>query len=285
MRIQAMGKRYTILLIDPDAKEYCEDLGSTFQDCIVIVEKSKQKACEFFFHNDVDLVLLGHTPHDPCTNLLQDLSFVAPSIPIIITTTYSSEEFAVNIFKCGAYDYLKKPFNEDELRECIQTALGRKESLDDRSPTHSKAGLHRAFQYINANYCTPLKLARVAKEAGMSVSCLERTFKKTLNVTFSIYVNKLRIARAIQMLEEGIELSINEIAFACGFTNQYHFTRMFKKITKLCPRDFRKALTEIGFPTQRPAPPSLISSHFTPKNQKISKKRQNRSPNQGWRTL
>lgn len=268
MSIQAMRKRHTILLIDPDAKEYYQGLDSTFQDCRVIVEKSKQKACEFFFRNDVDIVLLGHTSDDPCTNLLQDLSFVAPSVPIIITTAYSSEDFAVSIFKCGACDYLKKPFNEDELRECIQTALGRKETSDDRSSSHSKAGLHRAFQYINANYCTPLKLARVAKEAGMSVSCLERTFKKTLNVTFSIYVNKLRIARAIQMLEEGIELSINEIAFACGFTNQYHFTRMFKKITKLCPRDFRKALTEIGFPTQKPMPSPLLSPHLTPKKQK-----------------
>jgi AraC-like DNA-binding protein len=90
----------------------------------------------------------------------------------------------------------------------------------------------------------PLKLTHVAREAGMSVSCLERAFKKTLSVTYSVYLNKVRIARAIQMLEEKVEFSISEIAFACGFSNQYHFARMFRKMTKVSPRDFKRAVIE-----------------------------------------
>jgi len=46
------------------------------------------------------------------------------------------------------------------------------------------------------------------------------------------------------MLEQGIGFSIGEIAFSCGFTNQYHFTRLFKKMVQYCPRDFKKALIE-----------------------------------------
>jgi AraC-like DNA-binding protein len=78
----------------------------------------------------------------------------------------------------------------------------------------------------------------------MSVSCLERALKKTLSVTYSVYLNKVRIARAMQMLEEGVELSISAIAFACGFSNQYHFARMFRKMTQACPRAFKKAVIE-----------------------------------------
>jgi AraC family transcriptional regulator len=59
-----------------------------------------------------------------------------------------------------------------------------------------------------------------------------------------MYLNKVRIARAIQMLEEGVEFSISEIAFACGFSNQYHFARMFRKMTKASPRDFKRAVIE-----------------------------------------
>jgi YesN/AraC family two-component response regulator len=237
---QTKEKKITILLVDPDAKTYHQNIFVSLRNCHVIVEKNKQKACEFFFRNAVDLVLLDHSPDDPCVNLLQVLRFVAPSVPIIIITAYGSEELAVMAFRNGASDYLKKPIHENELSESIQAVLGIKERSFDRSQT----GIQKAIHYINVNYCMPIKLTHVAREAGMSVSCLERAFKKTLSVTYSMYLNKVRIARAIQMLEEGIEFSIGEIAFACGFSNQYHFARMFKKMTQACPREFKKAVIE-----------------------------------------
>ena len=235
-----MGKIQTILLIDSGAEAYYSTLVDSVRNCQIIIEKSRQKACEFFFHNDVDLVLLDHTPDAPCMDLLQVLKFVAPSLPVIIMTAYGSEELAVSVFRNGASDYLKKPIHEHELRDSIQTVLG----IREKSFNRAQAGIHKAIQYINTNYCLPLKLAHVARQTGMSVSSLERAFKKTLSVTYSVYLNKVRIARAIQMLEEGVEHSISEIAFACGFSNQYHFARMFKKMTQACPREFKKAVIE-----------------------------------------
>ena len=58
------AKRITILLVDPEVEAYCKSIGATFRNCHVIVEKNKQKACEFFFRNAVDLVLLDHTPDE-----------------------------------------------------------------------------------------------------------------------------------------------------------------------------------------------------------------------------
>jgi len=241
---QDMKKRYQILLIDSDAGKYYQSLVTTIRNCHVIVEKNKQKACEFFFRNNIDLVLLNHCPDDPCMELLLVLRFVAPSVPVIIMTAWGSEEFAVTVFRNGASDYLKKPLNIDELVNSIEAALGKKNGLYRELFNQSTDGINKAIHYINGNYCLPLKLTRVAREAGMSVSCLERAFKKKLGVTFSMYLNKVRICQAIQLLERGIGFSIGEIAFACGFTNQYHFTRLFKKMIQTCPRDFKKALIE-----------------------------------------
>ena len=241
---QAMGKRHTILLIDSHIAEYYQALVASVTDEYLIIEKSKQKACEFFFHNHVDIVLIEHTPDDPCTDLLQVLRFVAPSVPVIIMTAYGSEELAVSVFRCGASDYLKKPFNMAELRQSIESALGRKYGWERETLNQTRDGINKAIRYINGNYCLPLRLTHVAREVGMSVSCLERTFKKTLGVTFSSYLNKVRIARAIQLLEGRSKFTINEIAFACGFSNQNHFTRLFKKMTQTRPRDLRRALIE-----------------------------------------
>jgi two-component system response regulator YesN len=239
-----MKKRYQILLIDTDAGKYYQNLGASLWNCHIIVKKNNQRACEFFFRNKVDLVLLNHNPDDPCLDLLRVLRFVAPSVPVIIMTAWGSEEFAVTMFRNGASDYLKKPLNIDELENSIEVALDRKNGLYRAVFNQSADGINRAIHYINGNFCFPLKLTRVAREAGMSVSCLERAFKKKLGVTFSMYLNKVRISQAIQMLEQGIGFSIGEIAFACGFTNQYHFTRLFKKMVQCCPRDFKKALIE-----------------------------------------
>jgi YesN/AraC family two-component response regulator len=239
-----MKTRYQILLIDADAEKYYVSLDVCLQYCHVIVEKNKQKACEYFFRNKVDLVLLNHTPDDPCLDLLRVLRFVAPSVPIIIATAYGSEEFVITVFRNGASDYLKKPLDIAELEHSIGTALDKKNGLYRKFFEQATDGINRAIHFIDGNYCLPLKLTRVAREAGMSVSCLERAFKKKLGVTFSMYLNKVRIARAIEMLEQGIAFSIGEIAFSCGFNNQYHFTRLFKKMVRYCPRDFKKALIE-----------------------------------------
>jgi two-component system response regulator YesN len=239
-----MKKRFQILLIDSDVGKYYQSLVAALQNCHIIVKRNNQKACEFFFRNKVDLVLLNHTLDDPCLDLLRVLRFVAPSMPVIIMTAWGSEELAVTVFRNGASDYLKKPLDIAELRHCIKAVLDKKSALYRNLFGLSTDGINKAIQYINVHYCLPLKLTCVAREAGMSVSCLERAFKKKLGVTFSVYLNKVRISQAIQMLEQGIGYSIGEIAFACGFTNQYHFTRLFKKMVQYCPRDFKKAVIE-----------------------------------------
>jgi transcriptional regulator GlxA family with amidase domain len=87
----------------------------------------------------------------------------------------------------------------------------------------------------------------------MSVSCFSRTFRREMEETFVPYVNKLRVAKAIRHLEES-NLSMSEIAFECGFTNQYHFTRVFKKLARMPPREFRRHLKE---PSREDRPESL----------------------------
>jgi two-component system response regulator YesN len=233
---------HTILIIDPDAEQYYQTLAASVQDCRIIVQNNKEKACSFFLGHDVDLVLLDHTSDNPCKDLLEVVRSTAPSVPAIIMTAEGSEELAVNVFKCGARDYLKKPFTVHALQQSIYAALGGKGRADRVPFNPLSKGIQNAIGYITANYSLPLNLARVAHEAGMSVSSFERTFKKTLGITFSMYLNKVRIGRAIQMLEQDGRFSISEIAYACGFKDHSYFTKMFKRFTKTSPREFKRAL-------------------------------------------
>jgi two-component system response regulator HydG len=58
---------------------------------------------------------------------LQEIKTINPSIPIIIMTAYSSVDTAVEAMKLGAYDYLTKPLNFDELQLTIERSLAHQE--------------------------------------------------------------------------------------------------------------------------------------------------------------
>ncbi|MEC4684753.1 MAG: helix-turn-helix domain-containing protein [Nitrospirota bacterium] len=232
--------KHRILLIDSDAGQYHKGLVSSLRECSVIVETYQDKICESFLRNDIDLVLLDHFGDSSCTELLQFFRYVKPAVPVIIVTRCGSEELAVTVFRLGVKDYFKKPLVMCELKKSIRAALGINH-VTEELPQSPWSSIHRAIRYINKNYTSRIKLSEIAKEAGKSISCFERTFKKETGITFIMYVNRLRISKAIKMLRED-GLSMSDIAFACGFTNQFHFTRTFKRIMKTSPRVYKKSL-------------------------------------------
>jgi AraC-like DNA-binding protein len=236
-----------LLLIDPNYKTYWHRLRSHLSEWKIILEPDPQKATDFFFHTNVDIVLLGHAKNFSCLRWLDFFKYVKPSIPVIVLTDAGSEELALTVFRKHAWDYFKKPFKIEELKMSLESALSSKKK--NGSSIKGK-GISRAIKYINENFDNQLRLCQIAQESAMSLSCFERTFKKEMGTTYTKFLNKFRISRAAKMLEQE-DLSISEIAFACGFTNPYHFTRMFNRIMAMPPRTYRKSIRKafsIPFP-------------------------------------
>lgn len=229
---------FQLLLIDPSYRAYWRQLRTRLSKWQITLEPDPQKATDFFFHNNVDIVLLGHTKNFSCLRWLDFFKYVKPSIPVIVLTDAGSEELALSVFRKDAWDYFKKPFKIEELKMSMESALG-----GEKKNGSSMKGKHisRAIKYISENFAAQLRLSQIAQESAMSLSCFERTFKKEMGTTYTKFLNKFRISRAAKMLEQE-ELSISEIAFACGFTNPYHFTRMFNRIMAVSPRTYRKSL-------------------------------------------
>jgi AraC-like DNA-binding protein len=233
-------KKYRILLIDPSARSYFMSLVASLKNCFLLLMPNYDKAKEFFSYNPVDLVLLDHPDPQSCIEMLQFFKSLKPSIPVLIMTAQGSEDFALKVFRHGAQDYFQKPLLEmDKLAERIQVVL-RIAEVSEKNETPVK-GLHRGVIHIQESYNTALKLPQVAREAGMSISSFERNFKKEMRMTFTDYVNSLRITQAAEMLMKD-DLSMSDIAFACGYNNQFHFTRMFKRMMRTSPSLYRKSL-------------------------------------------
>lgn len=235
--------RNKILIIGPASDKYHEQLFASLADCEIILMPDKHQACEFFVRNNLDLVLLDHNNETPCLEMIKYFKSLKPYVPLILVTKNGSEELAIKAFRLGAKDYFRKPFAVDEVNESIRKALGMTYLKCDRRRDNIGRGLYCVHKYYNAG----IKLSHAAREAGMSVSCFERRFKEKTGKTFVRYVNELRIARAKDILKEA-GLSMNDVAFTCGFTNQFHFTRTFKKILNVSPMEYKKSLKKQFLP-------------------------------------
>ncbi len=88
-----------------------------------------------------------------------------------------------------------------------------------------------------------LNLKEVSQSLHVHPSYLSREFSKYFDdLSFGDYIRKLRIEKAIQLLGDP-SYSLSEIAYLTGFSDQSHFTRIFKKHTGKNPSAYKKNLT------------------------------------------
>lgn len=97
-----------------------------------------------------------------------------------------------------------------------------------------------AIKYLESNYqSSNLTNAELAKQCRISEVYFRRIFKSYYNMTPKQFLIDIRINKAKQLLSEGA-LKINAVAAKCGFSNQYHFCRVFKERTGLTPTEYMK---------------------------------------------
>lgn len=103
----------------------------------------------------------------------------------------------------------------------------------------SRYTLKQTLDYIQAHLKRDLKIADLAKVAGMSQYYFICLFKRSMNITPHQYIIQQRIERAKQLLKNR-DLTIVETALQCGFTSQSHLTNVFRKLTGITPKAYRK---------------------------------------------
>lgn len=99
--------------------------------------------------------------------------------------------------------------------------------------------LMKAKDFIDRNFYMELTLPAIADYVGLSKGTLCRLFKLQLLVTFSNYVNDIRINKSIPMLLQTDD-NINEIAYRCGFNSNHYFNRIFRRRKGMSPGMFRR---------------------------------------------
>jgi two-component system, NtrC family, response regulator AtoC len=132
---------FKILIIDdePTLRESLQIAlsGSGYE---VKAARTGEEGLDLFEKEIPDLVLLDHwLPGINGDQVLQKIKEVNPEIPVIIMTAQGSVELAVQSMKMGAFDFLVKPFELDQIETLVQKGLER-------------ARLKREVEWLRAQY-------------------------------------------------------------------------------------------------------------------------------------
>ncbi|MBW1800772.1 MAG: sigma-54-dependent Fis family transcriptional regulator, partial [Deltaproteobacteria bacterium] len=145
-----MSKKNTVLVVDDDPahrtmlKTLLSGWGYAIDE-----EDDGSTAIQMAREKPYDLVLMDiRMIKVSGIEALQEIKTFNPAIPIIIMTAYSSVETAVSALKNGAYDYLTKPLDFDELRLAMERAMDHRQLREENRALKASLGKHFDRQKI-----------------------------------------------------------------------------------------------------------------------------------------
>lgn len=97
----------------------------------------------------------------------------------------------------------------------------------------------QVLEYIEAHLGSPIEIREIAKLVALSKSHFSRAFKRSVGFSPRAYVSARRVERAKLMMRSTRE-RLSDIALVCGFSDQSHLNRHFRRIVGTSPGLWRR---------------------------------------------
>jgi AraC-like DNA-binding protein len=136
--------------------------------------------------------------------------------------------------------HLQKERHTQNPTEHLLIEIFEKYIKEQKKSKKTPAWAKEVRELIQDQIDTNLTLKELSKDLNIHPAYLSREFSKHFdNLSFGDYIRKQRIEKAIEYLNSS-NFSLTKIAYLTGFSDQSHFTRIFKKQTGKSPSVFRK---------------------------------------------
>jgi len=181
---------------------------------------------------------------DICMPGMTGLEVIAKSFELkhsprfIITSAYTTFEYARTALQLGVDEFLPKPVTDASIRQAIKASLAKLGSTERPEP-RKNCFISTACQYIEDNFEKPLQLKDVAREVYLSTTYFSALFKEKMGISFIDYLTRVRLKHAKEWLED-IRYSVEEIAVMSGYSNAKYFGKVFKAETGMTPGEWRR---------------------------------------------
>lgn len=172
----------------------------------------------------------------------------------IVLTGYASFEFAQQAIRHRVNDYLLKPVNKQELFALLEKAAEQLDAAPAEGgpalpalpgfaadpPENCSGRLRRVLAYIDQNLTRDISLGALSEAVGITPSYICVLFQQEMGTTFLAHLDGVRLKRSAALLLQNPGMVVRQVAQACGFMNERHFYKVFKKRLGLTPGEFRE---------------------------------------------
>lgn len=218
---------------------------------IVGTARDGEEALQLIKEYQPEIILMDiNMPFMNGLQVIEKTKELDPNSKIIIISGYNQFEYAQKALELGVFSYLLKPIQYRDFKNIIAKAMdsycermweiNKLKEIDVDNGNHKCVG-NQAIKYIKENFTeNNLTLNLIAEKLHISQSYLTRIIKQKTGVSFTDYLNKLRINMAIKLLlDNNRNYTINDIANMVGYSSQHYFSRAFKNYIGLSPNQYR----------------------------------------------
>lgn len=186
-------------------------------------------------------------PEKDGLTVLKEVRSFLPEATVVILSAFSEFSYAQQAIDLKVFKYLLKPVKPREIEKVLQLVVDQQKKAVEtttETPVNEKSEetlgfVREAVRFIQKNYREKLTLEMVSAHVYMNPQYFSRVFKKRIGVSYTDYVNNLRIQHACKLLETS-DFPSYRISNECGFNDPSYFNRVFFKQMKTTPNKYRK---------------------------------------------
>lgn len=128
---------------------------------------------------------------------------------------------------------IKDEFSDSSIEMSLLGLVKSKKALENKRPVW----IDKIQEILNDKWNEEVTLQDLSAFANVHPITVSKHFSKYFACTFGEYRRRLKIEKALQLIRTS-KFSLTEIAYECGFYDQSHFTRTFKKLTGFLPKHY-----------------------------------------------
>ena len=175
-------------------------------------------------------------------------------IPVLMLTAKTGDEFYNKGLKVGAWDYIAKPFNSQQLLQKINNiaetrnsfrqylAKGASNKTQNHYVSYDQKFVKNAIEIIQRKMTEPnFTVEDLSEEMNLSRMQLHRKLKSLTGQSATKFINSMKIAKAVTMFDKGCD-RVQEAMDAVGINSYAHFISLFKEEKGMTPSKYIETL-------------------------------------------
>ncbi len=185
--------------------------------------------------NQLNNLLLEYPNH-----IFQAMDAACSILYMAISSIPNGEQTMADLFS-DYPDYYRSIYRQhttEQIADWLNVFCGKLSGyFQERKNTHTNHTVNRVKRYINEHLSEKLTLNDVASRFNITPNYLSQLFKRYNNLGFNEYVTITKIEEAKKLMAEG-NMKIYEISDSLGFESSFYFSKVFKKLEGISPKDY-----------------------------------------------